>query len=205
MKHLPTRPRHLAAVLVLSSPFLFAQTTPPGQSGPPAPERTQTDAAQEVAVPKLKTPSEAGAPSTMSASLKRDIVPGRKLTIVTQDKPLLRQTCKVEQFDAEKIVCRGKSGPSTYSEKDLVAVIGADHEFGLPKPLKILTTLGLGGGALAGAALLASIPTAGIPLAVVGAVLLIGSVFDSMDSDGTGPRERLLYLNPGQRLQIDLK
>jgi len=75
----------------------------------------------------------------------------------------------------------------------------------MPKPLKILTTLGLSGGALAGAALLASIPTAGIPLAVVGAVLLIGSIFDSMDSSGTGPRERLLYLNPDQRLQIDLK
>jgi len=117
MKALPVRLRHLAAVLVLSCPLLFAQTAPSSQAGAPA-----TDGTQEVVVPALKTPSQAGPPITMSASLKREIVPGRKVTIVTQDQPLLRQTCKVEQFDAEKIVCRGKSGPSTYSEKDLVTV-----------------------------------------------------------------------------------
>ena len=211
MKHPAARPLHLAIVLMLSCPLLFAQTPTPSEPAPPQTAPPQAaplpnEGTQEtVLVPRLKTPAEAGPPSSLSASLKREIVPGRKLTIVTQDKPLLRQTCKVEQFDAEKLVCRGKSGPTTYREQDLVAVIAANREFGLPRPFRFIGTLGIGGGALAGAALLSSIPIVGIPLAVVGGILLINATVEGLDSGGTGPRERLLYLNPGQRLQIDLK
>ncbi len=199
MNRTSARLLQLTPLLLLSAPLLFSQTPNPAPADNPS-----APATEQVSVLRLKTPSQAGPPTALSSSLKRDIVPGRTVTLVTQNKPLLRQQCRVEKFDEDALTCRSKSGPVTYHAQDLVAVIGQERESGMPKPLRLLTTFGISAGALTGAALLASVPTAGISLAVVGAILLLESAFDATESNDSRHRERLLFLNPDQNLQIDL-
>jgi len=106
-----------------------------------------------------------------------------KLVIVTLDRPRRRQTCHVQSFTPDKLVCsRAIGGPRTYRPEQVLALIlpGDDH-------LKLPLWLGFNGGlgvAIWGTGIAA--------LICFGAAGAIAYADDRPD--------RLLYLAPGREL-----
>ncbi len=207
-----------ASKLAATALFLFTciacaqEPSVPPPPTVPSPVPVTMPTAETSSAPALKTPAQYGPAGKLSPSLRREIEPGRTITVVTVAEPLLRQACKVESFEAEKLTCALKGSskkdsatPNTisYTAADLVAVIKTNAEFNRFSPLKLLAKFGFGGGAIAGAAVLAATSmVAAVPLAIVGTIFLLDALFEVSDIDGERqhPRERLIYMNPDQRL-----
>jgi len=120
-----------------------------------------------------------------------------KLVIVTLDRPRRRQTCHVQSFTPDKLVCsRAIGGPRTYRPEQVLALIlpGDDH-------LKLPLWLGFNGGlgvAIWGTVVLA----AACPACAVGtgiaALICFGAAGAIAYADDRP--DRLLYLAPGREL-----
>jgi hypothetical protein len=155
--------------------------------------------------PRPLTPSPA--PSA-SAFLIRDLTHGTQVNVVTIAEPTLRKSCLVGTYIDETIVCTDKAGKptATWKQSDLVAILKdqqRENHFSLKR---FLAEFGFGGGAIAGAAFLASVSTiAAIPIAVIGGIYLMVSTVEAFEAMDQGARERVAYLNPTQQLQIALK
>lgn len=126
----------------------------------------------------------------------------RKLFVVTLDQPHRRQTCRVESFTVDKLVCsRAIGNPGTYLPQQIVALIlpGDNH-------LKLRLTLGLYGvsaAAIWGTVAFAAIcPSCAVATGIAALVFFIaaGAVLISDDQP-----DRLLYLAPGQQLTGKLR
>ncbi len=172
-----------AAALILHTCLAFAQEAGP-RPLPPSP-----------------------APSA-TAFLIRDLAHGTQVNVVTIAEPTLRQPCLVGTYLDETIVCTDKSGKptATWKQSDLVAIL-KDHQRENHFSLKrFLTEFGFGGGAVAGAAFLASVSTvAAIPIAVIGGIYLMVSTVEAFENMDIVAHERVVYLNPTQQLQVVLK
>jgi hypothetical protein len=120
-----------------------------------------------------------------------------KLIVVTRDRPGHRQSCHVQSFTSEKLVCSRVLGESrTYLREQIAAIIlpGDGH-------LKLRLALGLNGAA--GAAvwgtvvLAATCPACAVATAIAAVVILCatGAILIADDQP-----DRVLYLAPGQRV-----
>jgi len=126
-----------------------------------------------------------------------------KLFVVTLDQPHRRQTCRIQSFTTEKIVCSRAIGrPRTYLPQQVVALIlpGDDG-------LKLRLALGLNG-ALA-AAIWGTVAFAGpCPACAVAtgiaALVFFGAAFGAAFIADYQP-DRLLYLAPGHQLMAKLR
>jgi hypothetical protein len=121
----------------------------------------------------------------------------RKLFVVTFDQPNRRQTCHVQSFTQDKLVCsRAIGGPRTWPPKQVVALIlPGDDE------LRLRVILGLNGGmgaAIWGTVVLAAACPACAVATGIAAFLLFGAAGAILISDDQP--DRLLYLAPGQKL-----
>jgi hypothetical protein len=120
-----------------------------------------------------------------------------KLFVVTADQPNRRQTCHVQSFTVEKLVCsRAIGDPHTYLPQQVIALIlpGDGH-------LKLYALLGLNsalGAAIWGTVVLAAMCP---PCAVVTGIAAF-LIFDVAGAIAIGDDlpDRLLYLVPGQQL-----
>lgn len=126
---------------------------------------------------------------------------GGKLFVVTLDQPNRRQTCHIQSFAQDKLVCsRAIGSPRTYLPQQVVALI-------LPgdNGLKLHLVLGLNGGSAAaiwGTVVLAATCPACAAATGVAALLLLGAAGAVLIGDDQP--DRLLYLAPGQKLSARL-
>ena len=172
-----------AAALVLHTCLAFAQEAAP-RPLPPSP-----------------TP-----PAT--AFLVRDLAHGARVSVVTIAEPTLRQSCLVGTYSDETIVCTDSAGKpmATWKQADLVAILKEHQRENHFSIKRFLAEFGFGGGAITGAAFLASVSMiAAVPIAVIGAVYLMVSTGEAIESIDNVPHERVVYLNPTQQLQVVLK
>jgi hypothetical protein len=120
-----------------------------------------------------------------------------KLFVVTLDQPNRRQTCRIQSFTRDKLVCsRALGGPRTYLPQQVVALI-------LPGDgaLKLRLMLGLNGGL--GAAIWGTVVlAAACPACAVATGIAAFFCFGAAGAIGMGDDQpdRLLYLAPGQQL-----
>lgn len=124
-----------------------------------------------------------------------------KLFVVTTDKPDRRQTCHVQSFTEDKLVCsRAVGGPRTYLPQQIVALIR-------PGDGNLTIKLFLGFNAGLGAAIWGTVVLAAVcpPCAVatgVAALFFFGAAGASLIGDDVP--DSLLYLAPGQQLSTKL-
>ncbi len=125
-----------------------------------------------------------------------------KLIVVTRDQPERRQSCHVQSFTREKLVCSRAFGDArTYLPGQVAALIlpGDDAE-----RIEVLLMLnGESAAAIWGTVVLAATcPACAVATGVVAAVLLCAA---GAISFGDGQPERLLYLAPGQQLSAKFR
>lgn len=121
------------------------------------------------------------------------------LFVVTKDEPNRRQTCHLQPFNTDELVCsRAIGGPRTYLRQQVVALIlpGDQH----PNVMTALRVFGFGefGAAIWGSVVLAATCPACAVGAGIGAFIYFGFAERMVGDDGRP--DRLLYLAPGQRL-----
>jgi hypothetical protein len=124
-----------------------------------------------------------------------------KLFVVTLDQPDRRQTCRVQSFTVDKLVCsRAIGGPRTYLPQQIIALI-------LPGDgnLKLRLVLGLNAGlaaAIWGTVVLApTCPGCAVATGIVALVLFCAAGAILIGDDQPNG---LLYLAPGQQLSKKL-
>jgi hypothetical protein len=144
----------------------------------------------------------AQSPTSNNWQIAQSVGPSKgKLYVVTLDQPGRRQTCHIQSFTIDKLVCsRAIAGPRTYLPQQIVALI-------LPSDgdLKLRSVLWPNGGlaaAICGTVVLAAITPAGAVAAGIVALLLIGSAGAVLIADNQPGR--LLYLAPGQQVSHKL-
>ena len=124
-----------------------------------------------------------------------------KLIVVTVDQPNRRQSCRVQSYTPEKLVCqRAIGGPRTYLTPQILALI-------LPGDggLRLRIVLGLNGGmgaAIWGTVVLAAACPACAVATGVAALLLFCAAGATLIGDGVP--DRLVFLAPGQHLSSKL-
>lgn len=120
-----------------------------------------------------------------------------KLVVVTVDQPRRHQTCRIQSFTPDKLVCyRAIGGSRTYLPRQVIALI-------LPgdADLKLRWVLGLNGGlaaAIWGTVVLAATCPACAVATGIAALLLFGAAGAVLIGDDQP--DRLLYLAPGHQL-----
>ena len=124
-----------------------------------------------------------------------------KLIVVTVDSPNRRQTCRIQSFTPDKLVCsRGIGGSHAYLRQQVAALV-------LPGDgtLKLKLVLGLNGGI--GAAIWGTVVlAAACPACAVGTGVVAFLLFCAGGAIlyGDDQPDRLLYLAPGQQLSQKL-
>ena len=124
-----------------------------------------------------------------------------KLFVVTLDQPHRRQTCHIQSFTPDKLVCsRAIGGPRTYLPAQVVALIlPGDGAF----RLRLLLGLNVGlGAAIWGTVVLAATCPACAVGTGIAALILFGNAGVALFDDEP---DRLLYLAPGQQLTGKLR
>jgi hypothetical protein len=121
----------------------------------------------------------------------------RRLVVVTADEPDRRKACRVQSFDANKLVCkRAFGGPRTYNLQQVVALI-------LPGDFRARIPVWLGLNAGLGAAIWGTVVlTAACPACAVGtgiAALICFSFAGAIVYSDDQP-DRLLYRAPEHQL-----
>lgn len=124
-----------------------------------------------------------------------------KLYVVTVDKPNNRQSCRIQSFTLDKLVCSHVFGGShTYLPQQVIALlIPGDRE------LKLRLVIGLNGG-MAAAVWGTVVLAAACPACAVGTGIVALALFSAAGAIlvGDDQPDRLLYLATGRRLSDKL-
>jgi hypothetical protein len=126
---------------------------------------------------------------------------GSRIWVVTDAEPQVRQPCRINALDSDRVVCSERSGRNrlAYRKEDILAMIEpAHHEHLLRFWLKGMVP---GVGLIVAGALLSG-PGA-IAAIVVGSLVVFLTTDSVAWSNGDYP-ERLLYLQPGKSLPLKL-
>jgi hypothetical protein len=129
------------------------------------------------------------------------VAAGKKLFVVTLDRPHRRQTCRVKSFTADKLVCSRTIGDAkTYLRQQVAALIlPGDDDTGVRWVLGF--NIGLGAAIWATVVLAATCPACAVATGIA-ALLCFGAAGAILIGDDQ-PR-RLVYLAPGQQLSAKL-
>ena len=121
----------------------------------------------------------------------------RRLDVVTMDQPRRRQSCRIQSFTMDKLVCsRAVGGLRIFLPQQVIALIlPGDHDL----KLRLLFGINSGAGAaIWGTIVLAAICPACAAATAVVAVAFLGAAGAVLIGDEQP--DRLLYLAPGQQL-----
>ncbi len=125
-----------------------------------------------------------------------------KLFVVTLDRPQRRQTCHIQSFTQDKLVCSHTiGGPRTYLRQQVLALIVPGDD-GL-KRWMVLGFNGAAGAAIWGTAVLAAACPACAVATGIAALWFFGAAGATLICDNQP--ERLLYLASGQELPGKLR
>jgi hypothetical protein len=120
-----------------------------------------------------------------------------KLSVVTIDQPNRRQTCHVQSFTVEKLVCsRAIGGPRTYLPEQVLALI-VPGDGGLRLPMWLGFNGGLGTAIWGTVALAAACPACAVGTGIAALICFCAAGAIAYADDQP---DRLLYLAPGQHL-----
>ncbi len=121
-----------------------------------------------------------------------------KIFVVTLDQPDRRQTCHIQSFTLDKLVCsRAIGGARTYLPEQVLALIIPGNEY-----LKVLWLVGFNSGvgaAIWGTVVLAAACPICAAATTIAAVWCLGEAGVGLFDDDYR-RDRILYLAPGQNL-----
>lgn len=182
------RQRTIRGILTLFALALVSATTALAQSTSSSPEAPAVPARNIYQVGQSPNRSWAAAESAGSSR--------HKFAVVTFDQPNRRQTCRVQSFTAEKLVCsRAFGGPRTYLPQQVLAlIIPGDEAFDIP------LFLGFNGGLAAAiwgtAVLAATCPVCAVATGVAAFWFVCAAALVLM---GGNQPDRFLYLAPGQQ------
>ena len=139
--------------------------------------------------------SNASASDNWQAALQRWSSKG-KLIVVTVDQPSRRQTCRLQSFTPDELVCSRAFGHHrTYLRQQVTALILPGY--GGLQLAELLVLHGASGAAIWGTVVLAATcPACAAATAFAAFGYLIGAAFVR----GEDESDRLLYLGPGQQL-----
>ena len=172
----------LTTVLAFSASLAQAQNVQPWSSWPPSTPRS----------------------NTFRGAMALGPTQG-KLYVVTFAHPKQEQACRIQSFKEDQLVCSRNRGhaPVVYRAQDVAALITPGVHSGILPTF--LGVVGAGAGAITGAVFLASVTIAGaVAVAVAGGFLLLLSTCVAMGADSDNP-DSVLYLAPGQQLQVKLR
>lgn len=127
-----------------------------------------------------------------------------KLFVVTIAHPKQKQTCRIQSFKEDQLVCSRSRGraPIVYRAQDVAALITPGEHTNVVA--WFLGYVGVGAGAITGAVFLASVTIIGaVPVAIAGGFILLMAPLTGMFADDDCP-DTVLYLAPGQQLQVKL-
>jgi len=125
-----------------------------------------------------------------------------KLLVVTFDKPDRRQTCHIQSFTRDKLVCsRAFGGSRTYLAEQVIALILPGDE-GLRLPLWIGFNGGLGASIWGTVVLAAACPVCAAGTAIA-AVFFFAAAGVCAYADGVP--DKVLYLAQGQELSTKIR
>ncbi len=125
-----------------------------------------------------------------------------KLFVVTFDQPNRRQSCRIQSFTKDKLVCsRAIGGPRTYLPQQVAALILPGFDEKLRIPLWIGANVGLGASIWGTVILAATCPICAAGTAVAALVFFCAA---GVLTYADGQPDRLLYLASGQELSPKL-
>lgn len=123
-----------------------------------------------------------------------------KVYVVTMAEPKRRRACTVESISADEIVCMHGGHATVYGSKDVAALIHAGEH--APWYLFFAGFLGAGVAATWGTVVLAPIcPVCAVATGIAAVFFYVLAPGSAMLTDGDYDGS-LLYLAPGQRLQV---
>ena len=129
---------------------------------------------------------------------------GKKLFVLTMANPTHRHTCRLQSFAADKLVCKGSFHKArVYKPQDIAALTISDDKHFKVRDLPELVVFN----ALAGASTWGTIvlvPTCPLCAAATAFAAVVYLVLSNSTFPVDGP-ESLLYLAPGQTLQVKLR
>jgi len=131
-----------------------------------------------------------------------------RIIVVTTVEPARRHMCRVQSVDASQLVCFSHIGkPHVYPSQQVAALILQGDHYHPPHSVFGWIVFALGGANVSGAVFLASASIAGaVSLAVVGGFLMfVAPILEDIDAAPDGIPDALLYLAPGQTLQVKLR
>ena len=131
-------------------------------------------------------------------------VPGDQVLVVTVAEPTKRHACKVQSLTAQALTCTRSLGrePVVYTPEQVAALISPrSHSHAW---VQSILAAGIGGGILYGAVLLNPISeAAAVTVGIIAAVVILTSPMYAFDGQDTP--DRLLFLQPGQTLAVELR
>jgi hypothetical protein len=127
---------------------------------------------------------------------------GRKIFVVTVAQPTHRETCRIQSFTVDRLVCQGPFGRTRIHKPQDVAALILPGEF----DLKLRLLLGFDGASAAAAWGTLVLAATCIPCAVAtGVVALFFFGASGAILIGDDQPDALLYLAPGQQLQVKVR
>jgi hypothetical protein len=184
LRHLLT----LAALTPLTTTIALAQSTP--------------SASGRVSASSLVDSLHYNQSKFTSWNSLAQINPRGKLLIVTLAQPTYRHTCAVHSFTATGLVCKGPFGTTrTYKSSDIAALI-VSGEFDLKIRLVLAFNAALGASIWGTVVLAATCPGCAVATGIA-ALFFFGGAGAILIGDDVP--DRLLYLAPGETLQVKLR
>lgn len=138
------------------------------------------------------------APESKSWQDTQSVAPSKgKVFVVTIDQPNRRQTCRIQSFTLDQLVCsRAFGGPRTYRPQQIAAIILPGDD-GLRIRLVLGFNAGLGTAIWGTVVLAAACPACAVATGIA-AFFCFSAAGATLYADGQP--DRLLYVAPGYRL-----
>ena len=125
----------------------------------------------------------------------------RKLYVVTLDQPTRRQSCRVQSFKSDELVCARVIGGSRIYRLNQIAALILPGDDALRRRVLLGLTAGIGAAIWGTVVLAATCPACAVATGI--AAFILFSAFGTIGFTDDIP-DRLLYLAPGQELSSKL-
>ena len=169
----------LATLTLLSATLALAQETPPPGNRDFA--KKSTDNWSDAAI--------IGAPQ-------------KKLFVITMADPTHRHACRVQSITADQLVCKGSFNKTHVYKPQEVAALVTPGDYNLRVWMVSAANASLGAAIWATVVLIPTCPPCAVATGIA-ALISFGAAGAALIGEGT--QEHLLYLAPGQTLQIKLR
>jgi len=128
--------------------------------------------------------------------------PHKKLFVVTIADPTHRHTCRVQSIAADQLVCKGSFNTTHFYKPQEVAALVIPGDYNLRVWMVSAANASLGAAIWATVILIPTCPPCAVATGIA-ALISFGVAGAALIGEGT--QEHLLYLAPGQTLQVKLR